>query len=196
MRSFRSLSTPNWIPGPPLPLFLPLSEVEFYRWTRSGVSSHCPVRSGRERSASLVGSCNIRPKQATTRSQHEPYGHHIWAIVVLELTQLPFQASIGSINTNAGRYCQGGVVCGSEGCHGFDFGYFCRIRRGVLPYMPNNLKHRSRVERSVIYILCLYRPDAAGDQLIGQLRHFRHQWSVGRGALEPLQRLVFWCGPR
>jgi hypothetical protein len=40
------------------------------------------------------------------------------------------------------------------------------------------------------------RQDAAGDQLIGQLRHFRLQWSVGRGALEPLRRLVFWCGPR
>lgn len=52
------------------------------------------------------------------------------------------------------------------------------------------------LEYSVLYTLCLYRQDVAEGRLIGQLGHLRIQWSVGRGALEPLRRLVFWCGPR
>ena len=84
---------------------------------------------------------------------------------------------------------QGGVVCGKERCHGFETaisvvfgGACCRTRQAA---------ESIALEHSVIYIPFLYRQDAAEDQLIGQLRHFRLQWSEGRGALEPLQRLVF-----
>lgn len=86
------------------------------------------------------------------------------------------------------------ALSGSERCNGFDsaisvvFGRACCRTR----HATENID----LEHSVIYVLCLYRQDAAGDQLIGQLRHFRLQWNEGRGALEPLQRLVFWCGPR
>ncbi len=119
------------------------------QWRRSG-GPFDSGRSGRERSACLAGHAKSDPSkqrvgsilgifgpscvafwQNLARSQYELYGHHFWAIDVLEPTQLPFQARIGSINTNVMLYCQGTVVCDSEGCHGSDFGYFCRIWRGV-----------------------------------------------------------------
>ena len=97
-------------------------------------SAHATSDPSKQRVGSILGifgpSC-VAFWQNLARSQYGPYGHHFWATDVLEPTKLPFQARIGSINTNVVHYCQGTVVCDSEGCHGSDFGYFCRIWRGV-----------------------------------------------------------------
>ena len=142
----------------------------------------------------IIGSSCVAFGQVLARSQHEPCGHNFWAIDVLKPTQLPFWDPIGSISTNVRHCCQGTIVCGSEGGHGSDFGHFRGIWRGDLQYTPNDLKYRFRTFSQLHTASLSSR--YGRDQLIGQLRHFRLQWSVGRGALEPLRRLVFWCGPR
>ena len=64
---------------------------------------------------------------------------------------------------------------------------FHRFRHTTLssstPISTMTTKHRlTSIRHPIVYMLCLYRQDAAGDQLIRQLRNFRLQWSVGRGA--------------